>query len=85
MCIVSLAFIFGKKGLNYKMEEGICKYSYASLYCPNCGKLNSGHRNCEGIFKIECVKCQVMIIDVQNSRRHNTINIFAQKGQVYIG
>lgn len=66
------------------VKEGICKYSYVMLYCPNCGKINAGQRNSEGVFKSECPYCKAKIISIKNSRRHDTINIYAPAGQISI-
>ena len=50
-----------------------------SCYCPNCGKLLSGHPGEEGNVKISCRKCGAEMVLKVKGRRHTTLEIYAPK------
>lgn len=51
------------------------------MYCANCGELNYGYRDDKGRIKYVCKRCKAISVRIQKSRRHDTIDIFAQAGQ----
>ena len=42
------------------------------MFCANCGHLNYGYRNENGIIKYECKNCKVVLVRKQKGRRHDT-------------
>jgi len=53
-----------------------------SCYCPNCGKLLSGHPSEEGNVKISCRKCGADVVLKVKGRRHTTLEIYAPKNAI---
>lgn len=62
------------------MERDI--WTPVSIYCPNCGKLNYGYRDKENKIRYECKRCQVKLVRINKSRRHDTLELYAPAGQV---
>ncbi len=60
------------------------EYAWISIpmYCPNCGRLNYSYQDSEGKVRYECNKCEVKLIKIKKSRRHYTVEMYAQNGQV---
>ena len=52
-----------------------------SWYCSNCGNKVTAYMNGSGNYKVECDRCGVVMVRTIRSRRHDTINIYAQDGQ----
>ena len=51
-----------------------------SWYCPDCGELVTGYKGNDGIIKVSCKSCYVVMIREVKSRRHDTIDVYqAQK------
>ena len=51
------------------------------MFCANCGHLNYGYRNENGIIKYECKNCKAVSVRKQKGRRHDTIDLYAPAGQ----
>lgn len=52
-----------------------------SWHCTNCGTIVTGYKNQNGDIKVECSHCRAVMIRTIKSRRHNTIDVYAPKGQ----
>ncbi len=53
-----------------------------SWHCPNCGTIVTGHQNNAGKIKAECHKCHTVMVRIIKSRRYDSIDVYAPKGQV---
>lgn len=51
------------------------------MFCANCGHLNYGYRNENGIIKYECKNCKAVSVRKQKGRRHDTIDLYAPAGK----
>ena len=51
------------------------------MYCNNCGQLNYGLQRNDGKIKYECKKCKMVFVRTIKNRRHQTIEIYAPKGE----
>lgn len=56
-----------------------------SWYCPNCGILIIGSKNQNGDIKVVCDRCSTVMVRKIKSKRHDTIDLYAPKGQERIG
>lgn len=52
-----------------------------SWHCPNCGAKVIGYKNEKGTIKVECTRCRVVMVRTFKGRRHDTIDIYAPKGE----
>lgn len=52
-----------------------------SWHCSNCGNIVQGFKNSKGNIKVECNKCHVIMIRTIKGRRHDTIDLYAPRGQ----
>lgn len=50
-------------------------------HCSNCGELVSGLKNENGDIKVQCKKCGMVMVRRMKGRRHDTIELYAPKGQ----
>lgn len=52
-----------------------------SWYCSNCGAIVTGYKNQNNDIKVQCSRCQVVMVRRFKSRKHDTIDLFAPEGQ----
>lgn len=52
-----------------------------SWHCSNCGTIVTGYKNAQGDIKVECTRCHVVMVRKMKGRRHDTIDLYAPKGQ----
>lgn len=50
-------------------------------YCSNCGEKVSGLKNADGVIKAQCSRCRTVMVRRLKGRRHDTIDLYAPKGQ----
>lgn len=41
----------------------------------------TGYKNAQGDIKVECARCHVVMVRKMKGRRHDTIDLYAPKGQ----
>ena len=52
-----------------------------SWHCSNCGAIVTGYKNQNNDIKVQCSRCQVVMVRRFKSRKHDTIDLFAPEGQ----
>ena len=55
-----------------------------SWHCANCGAIVTGYKNANGDIKVECSRCHVVMVRKIKSRRHDTFDMYAPKGQEHL-
>ena len=45
--------------------------------CPNCGEKIKGYRNKDGLLKLDCTKCHIVMVSKIMSRRHERLDVYA--------
>ena len=53
-------------------------------HCANCGNIVTGYKNARGDIKVECSRCHAVMVRVIKSRRHDTIDLYAPKGEEHV-
>lgn len=54
-----------------------------SWHCANCGSLVTGYKNAQGDIKVQCGRCHAVMVRIMKSRRHDTIEMYAPKGEAH--
>lgn len=52
-------------------------WSVSHKICMNCGQLLSGHRDKNGLLKMECPKCGLRMVSKQMGRRRENIDVYS--------
>lgn len=52
-----------------------------SWHCSNCGTIVTGYKNQNGDIKVQCSRCQVVMVRRFKNKKHDTIDLYAPKGQ----
>ena len=52
-------------------------WSVSHKICMNCGRLLSGHRDKNGLLKMECPKCGLRMVSKQMGRRRENIDVYS--------
>lgn len=53
------------------------KWTLSHRICMNCGQLLSGHRDKNGLLKMECPKCGLRMVSKQMGRRRENIDVYS--------
>ncbi len=56
-----------------------------SWYCPNCGTLVHGFRDKKGKVNVECGTCHSVMVRTLIGIRHDSIDLYAPRGQMRRG
>ncbi len=51
------------------------------MHVNNCGTIVTGYKNAQGDIKVECIRCHVVMVRKIKGHRHDTIDLYAPKGQ----
>ena len=50
-------------------------------HCINCGQALTGYRNENGLVKLQCTRCGLVMVSKRISRRHERIDITPPYGE----
>lgn len=50
-------------------------------HCINCGRVLTGYRNENGLVKLQCTRCGLVMVSKRISRRHERIDITPPYGE----
>lgn len=56
-------------------------WSPFSWHCPNCGTIVTGFKNQKGDIKVQCNRCQIVMVRRLRGAKHDTIDLFAKENQ----
>ena len=59
------------------------KWRPLSWHCSNCGTIVTAYENSNGGFKVECHKWGTVMVRTVKGIRHDTIELYAPKGQIH--
>lgn len=48
-------------------------------HCPHCGAVIEGHKDKDGIIRIECDRCGIVMVQKFKDRQRERIDIYAAK------
>jgi len=81
MCFCARIFSEGA-GIDFMKHEEWIPFTW---HCPNCGAKVTGYKNEKGTIKVECRRCYVVMVRSFKGRRHDTIDLYAPKGEERLG